>query len=285
MHRLFIVAFIFVGSAMAWASPDSLFYQGIFTDSNKRVTLRNASVTVRIFEAPDSYAGEAPIWGPKILPNIDVHNGLFTLSLSGNDEQMSDQSPKGRELTDVIKQSHSAFVEVLINNVVVEPRGQLLSVPFAFSAKHSQESDKASHADNSALVNGKDVVAMFNRLKGRVDQLENKLEKARKFLKTPQYKDCEAPIMRLSSYEKESDTKKENKHLKWDDIRRLHGRQITYPSGKREKWSKIGGAFFCPQGKTMVGISVSSHSHLMGARSQISKSKSEQRPICCVPKF
>jgi hypothetical protein len=108
-------------ASSAGAVPLSVPYQGLLTYENGQPYNGTVDVTAEIF---DANTGGSLLWGPAEFTDVDVENGLLSLVLEGG-------SP---DLISAIDSNAPLWLSFEIGGAPMEPRQQILSVPYAIRA-------------------------------------------------------------------------------------------------------------------------------------------------------
>jgi len=132
---LFFVILITVDSEIKADSPPSLInYQGILTDT-EGVPLEG--YTQLEFNIYDAEISGCKIWGSQTLSDVLLIKGKFNVILGPKDE--NDKSitdafrPDYNKLENVNDSiSDNRFLEIKVNDKVLQPRQQILSAPYSF---------------------------------------------------------------------------------------------------------------------------------------------------------
>ncbi len=148
---LILAAAIMFGSATAAEAQTTAFtYQGRFTDSTV-VQPTNGVYNMR-FALFDAVSGGNQVGANINIPAVSVVNGIFTVPL--------DYTAAGFDGT-------ARFLEITVTNVVLSPRQEITSAPYAIRARNAINSDQLGGIDANQYVTGQ-VVRSVNNLTNNV---------------------------------------------------------------------------------------------------------------------
>jgi microcystin-dependent protein len=107
--------------------PTTLNYQGVLTDKNGNPLTGSVGLEFNIY---DSEIGGVLIWGPEILQNVSVRNGLFSVTL-GNITPLNGSHFEG---------VGSRYISIKVNGTdEMIPRQRINSVPYALIAGNASD--------------------------------------------------------------------------------------------------------------------------------------------------
>jgi hypothetical protein len=127
------LGFMLLGLATASAVPAGIPYFGALSYANGAPYQGNVSVTATIYDA--SEAG-AELWS-RHYPSVSVERGALTMVLSGG----------SAPIADVVADHDTLWLEIAIGGVVLEPRQEILSVPYARRASSADTLDGIAPGD------------------------------------------------------------------------------------------------------------------------------------------
>ncbi len=151
---LIFAAAVLCGFTIGGGAQTTTFtYQGRFTDST--VVQPTNGVYNMSFKLFDAAAGGNQIGANINIPGVSVVNGIFTVSL--------DYTAAGFDGT-------ARFLEITVTNVVLSPRQEITSAPYAIAARNAVraiDSNKLGGIDADQYVTGQ-VVRSVNNLTNNV---------------------------------------------------------------------------------------------------------------------
>jgi len=146
MTFLAVVAAI-LWSGAALAVPTAVPYIGFLSDGDGPF---DGSVTISV-EMFDQADGGASLWGPVEFGDVVVESGVFTVVLG---------APTGPELDTLVLPADGAWLEFTIDETLLEPRQEMLSVPFALWAESADTCGEAeSLSGDEGEVTAADLAA------------------------------------------------------------------------------------------------------------------------------
>ena len=125
-----VAAVLWSGAALA--VPAAVPYIGFLSDDQGGYD-GTVSITVEMFDQAD---GGASLWGPVEFTDVIVESGVFTVVLG---------APSGPELDTLVLPAEGAWLEFTIDGTLLEPRQEMLSVPYAL---WSESADSCGEADS-----------------------------------------------------------------------------------------------------------------------------------------
>ena len=154
IRLLILAAAMFWGLSVTGAAQTSAFtYQGRFTDSAvAQPTNGTYNMQFALFDAA---ANGNQVGAPVIVPNVQVVNGIFTVTLDYTAASF-DGAPR--------------FLQVTVANTVLNPRQEITSAPYAIAARKAllaNDSNKLGGIDADQYVTGQ-VVRSVNSLTNNV---------------------------------------------------------------------------------------------------------------------
>lgn len=145
MKKQIVMMLLFFCNVALADVPQLINYQGKLTDAQGQPKTGNANLSFEIYDGAGG--GAAKVWGPQNFTNVPLINGQFNIILgttdsAGNPIANAFVSPNAYlQITDLGINAASAA-----DDIVISPRQQILSTPYAMQAKNA---DHAVQADNS----------------------------------------------------------------------------------------------------------------------------------------
>ena len=124
LQNVLVVMCMLMWTGTALAVPAAVPYIGFLSDDQGPFE-GIVSITVEMFGQAD---GGASLWGPFEFPDVPVESGVFTVVLG---------VPSGPELDTLMLPMDSAWLEFTIDETLLIPRQEMLSVPYALWADHA----------------------------------------------------------------------------------------------------------------------------------------------------
>ncbi len=137
--------------------PSVINYQGALLDSaGNKLPDANTNVVFRVFDAV--FNGHL-IWGPK-TNSVALVGSVFNTLLGGNDSQSRDF---GQAMAaQAVVPNAPAFLELAVGDVSIQPRQQILSVPFALVANTAGTAAYATNAFSSSIADSAQNASRLN---------------------------------------------------------------------------------------------------------------------------
>ncbi len=142
---IMIVVFIGTGAIADTISvPPLINYQGVLTDAEGK-PIANGQKNLE-FNIYDAATGGTLIWGPQTFNTVPIINGQFNVILGTTDSS-------GRSILDAFD-SDLRFLGIKIgeSGVEISPRQQILSTPYATSAKNANLAETAEKVIDNAIT-------------------------------------------------------------------------------------------------------------------------------------
>ena len=141
------MAVVFLWSGAALAVPAAVPYIGFLSDGDGPFD-GTVTVSVEMFDQAD---GDVSLWGPVEFTEVVVESGVFTVVLG---------APTGPELDTLVVPAEGAWLEFTIDETLLEPRQEMLSVPFALWAESADACGEAeSLSGDEGAVTASDLAA------------------------------------------------------------------------------------------------------------------------------
>jgi hypothetical protein len=149
-----LIAVLFFGIAATFAQTTAFTYQGRFTDASvPQPTNGTYNMQFALF---DAVSNGNQIGVTVTIPAVQVVNGIFTVSLDYPAAASFDSSPR--------------FLQVTVGNIVLNPRQEITSAPYAIRARNAtlaNDSNKLGGIEADQYVTGQ-VVRSVNNLTNNV---------------------------------------------------------------------------------------------------------------------
>ncbi|MEC9072009.1 MAG: hypothetical protein VX938_06500, partial [Myxococcota bacterium] len=113
--------------AVARGVPNQIPYRGSLTTEDGSPV--NTQVTLEVALYVDATGG-APVWGPVVYPDVPVQDGDLSLILG---------VPPGEPVAPEVFAGDALWLDFVVDGQPLEPRQQILSVPFALKASDAEQ--------------------------------------------------------------------------------------------------------------------------------------------------
>ena len=134
-----VAAVLWSGAALA--VPAAVPYIGYLSDDSGPYD-GTVAIIVEMFDEAD---GGASLWGPVEFADVVVESGVFTVVLG---------APSGPELDTLVLPADGAWLEFTIDGTLLEPRQEMLSVPYALWAESADACGEAESLGDSGCGDG-----------------------------------------------------------------------------------------------------------------------------------